>query len=171
MFEDGSTTRGDTVAAASGTRHAKLLTSDAKAAINLPGLTCAGAMRKPAKEHNWALNGRRTSCMSVAYAYERRTVLASGALLLLSLSLGGCATSAVVSSPMDARAEIPVTPESKVYLPVGVVPPDRETAVLTPDERSKLKKELIAARDRQAAAAKAQGADLANPKSADLTFH
>jgi hypothetical protein len=101
--------------------------------------------------------------MSIAYAYERRTVLASGALLLLSLSLGGCATSAVVSSPMDARAEIPVTPESKVYLPVGVVPPDRETAVLTPDERSKLKKELIAARDRQAVAAKAQGADPAKP--------
>jgi hypothetical protein len=101
--------------------------------------------------------------MGVAYGCERRTVLASGALLLLSLSLGGCATSAVVSSPMDARAEIPVTPQSKVYPPVGVVPPEREAPVLTADERSKLKTELIAARDRQEAAAKAQSADPGKP--------
>jgi hypothetical protein len=34
---------------------------------------------------------------------------------------------------------------------------------MTPDERSKLQKELIAARDRQEAAAKAQGAAPAEP--------
>jgi hypothetical protein len=84
---------------------------------------------------------------------RRLAALAVGALLLSSLSLGGCATSSG-SSLMDARAEVPASPD--VYLAVHDLPPKRETAAMTPDERSKLKQELIAARDRQAAAAKAQ---------------
>jgi hypothetical protein len=96
--------------------------------------------------------------MGIAYFYERRTALAAGVLLMLSLSLGGCATSAGGSSPMDARAEAPAPPKTSGYLPVEDLPPPRETPVMTPDERSKLQKELIAARDRQAAVVKAQGA-------------
>jgi hypothetical protein len=37
------------------------------------------------------------------------------------------------------------------------LPPARDQAAITPVEQAKLKKELLAARDRQAAAAKAQG--------------
>jgi hypothetical protein len=64
--------------------------------------------------------------------------------LLLSLSLGGCATAG--SSPMDARAEVPAVPSA--YLGVHDLPPKREMPAMTPDERSKLRPELMAARDR-----------------------
>jgi hypothetical protein len=102
--------------------------------------------------------------MSIAYVYHRRTLLAAGTLsFLLSLSLGGCATSTAGSSLMDARAEAPMPPKTSAYLPVEDLPPPREMSVMTQDERSKLKKELIAARDRQAAAAKAQVTEPSKP--------
>jgi hypothetical protein len=72
--------------------------------------------------------------------------VAAALLLLSSLSLGGCAN----SSLMDARAEAPVPAKKSVYLPVEDLPPKRDNPVMTPDERLKLQKELIAARDRQA---------------------
>jgi hypothetical protein len=95
--------------------------------------------------------------MGIAYVYKQITALAAGTPLLLSLSLGGCATSTAGSSLMDARAE--VLPKESVYLPVHDLPPQREMP-MTADERSKLKRELLAARDRQDAAAKAQGGPL-----------
>jgi hypothetical protein len=98
------------------------------------------------------------SYMGIAYVYRRITALAAGTPLLLSLSLGGCATSTAGSSLMDARAEVP--PKASVYLPVHDLPPQREMPGMTPDERSKLRQELMAARDRQDAAAKAQGPPL-----------
>jgi hypothetical protein len=101
--------------------------------------------------------------MGFAYVYKQITALAVGTPLLLSLSLGGCATSTASSSLMDARAEAPMPPKTSAYLPVEDLPPPREQAAMTPDERSKLKKELIAARDRQEAAVKAQGAESAEP--------
>ena len=100
--------------------------------------------------------------MGIACVDERRTALAVGALLLLSLSLGGCATS-TGSSLMNARADASVPPTTSVYLPVEDLPPQRENPAMTPDERLKLKKELIAARDRQEAAKKAKGATQADP--------
>lgn len=96
--------------------------------------------------------------MGIAYVDERIAALAAGTVLLLSLSLGGCATSTTGSSLLDARAEVTAPPKTTVYLPVEDLPPGRETPAMTADERLKLKKELIAARDRQSAAAKAQGA-------------
>jgi hypothetical protein len=101
--------------------------------------------------------------MGIAYVYVRRARVAAGMILLLSLSLGGCATSTTGSSLMDARAEAPMPSKANGYLPVEDLPPPREMPVMTPDERSKLKKELLAARDRQAVAAKAQGAEPAKP--------
>jgi hypothetical protein len=101
------------------------------------------------------------SCMSIAYLYKQITALAAGTLLLLSLSLGGCATAG--SSLMDARAEAPAPPKTGSYLPVEDLPTSREKPAMTTDERSKLQKELIAARDRQIAASKAQGAPFAEP--------
>ncbi len=46
------------------------------------------------------------------------------------------------------------------YLPVHDLPPDRDDAVITPDQRAKIEAELAAARDRQtqASAAQAPGA-------------
>jgi hypothetical protein len=96
------------------------------------------------------------SCMGIVR--KQITLFAAGALLLLSLSLGGCATSTPGSSLMDARAEAPAPPKTSAYLAVEDLPPEREERAMTPDERLKLKKELIAARDRQAAAVKPNGA-------------
>src|ERR1700744_1094959 len=94
--------------------------------------------------------------MSIAYLLRQKAALAAGTLLL-GLSLGGCATSAPGSSLMDARAEAP-PPKASAYLPVEVVPAGREKPAMTSDERSKLQKELIAARDRQARVAPADPA-------------
>ena len=77
-------------------------------------------------------------------------------LLLASVSLGGCMTSGANSSLMDARAEAPKPSASRTYMPVEEMPSDRKAPALTADEQSKLKKEMIAVRDRQKAAAKAQ---------------
>jgi hypothetical protein len=96
--------------------------------------------------------------MGTAYVRMQVTAPAAGSLLLLlSLSLGGCATSTAGSSPMNARAEASALPKMGGYPPAKDLPPKRETRAMTPDERLKLQKELIAARDRQAAAAKARG--------------
>jgi len=94
----------------------------------------------------------------------KMTALAAAALLLYSLSLGGCATSTTGSSLMDAHAEAPARPKTSDYLPVEDLPPKGEKPAMTADERLKLKKELIAARDRQASRAKVkEGA--ASPQS------
>jgi len=93
--------------------------------------------------------------MDIAYVNGQMRALAAGALLLLTLALGGCATSTAGSSLMDARAETPAPRETSGYLPVEDLPPPRE--IMTADERLKLEKELTAARDRQAAAVKARG--------------
>jgi hypothetical protein len=103
------------------------------------------------------------SCMRVANVYSQIMALAAGTTVLLSLTLGGCATTTAGSSIMDARAEAPGPPKTSVYLPVEDLPAQRDQPAMTSDERSKLQKELIAARERQGAAAKAQGAASAEP--------
>ena len=97
--------------------------------------------------------------MGVAYVSNERKIsaFAAAALLLSSLSLGGCMTSTAGSSLMDARAEAPAPPKTSVYLPVEDLPPKRAMPALTADERLKLEKELIAVRDRQASDGKARG--------------
>jgi hypothetical protein len=103
--------------------------------------------------------------MGIAHGYRQITVPAAAALLLVGLSLGGCATSSAGSSLMDARAESPAPPKASVYLPVEDLPSKREMPAMTPDERLKLQKELIAARDRQAVkpVKKPEGATRAEP--------
>jgi hypothetical protein len=83
--------------------------------------------------------------------------LAVAALALFSLSLGGCAISTAGSSLTDARAEALTRPKTRSYLPIEDMPPKGEKPAMTADERLKLQKELIAARDRQASRAKARG--------------
>ena len=80
---------------------------------------------------------------------------APGALLLLSLSLGGCATS-TGSSLVDARGEATAPPKASAYLPVEDLPPKREKPAMTADERKKVTRELTAARDRQTSRVKAR---------------
>jgi hypothetical protein len=96
--------------------------------------------------------------MAVAYVSNERKIraLAAGALLLSNISLGGCATSTAGSSQMDARAEAPMVPRTSVYPALEDPAAKREKTAMTPAERLKLQKELIAARDRQAAAGKAE---------------
>lgn len=98
--------------------------------------------------------------MAVAYVSSERkiTALAAGVLLLSSLSLGGCASSTAGSPLMDARAEASLLPKTSVYPPLEDPTTKREKDAMTPAERLKLQKELIAARDRQAAGGKARGA-------------
>jgi hypothetical protein len=87
----------------------------------------------------------------------KMTALTVAALLLYGFSLGGCASSTTGSSLMDAHAEAPAPPKTSVYLPVEDLPPKDAKPAMTADEQLKLRKELTAARDRQAAAVKAQG--------------
>ena len=96
--------------------------------------------------------------MGVAYASNERQIsaLAAAALLLSSLSLGGCGTSTAGSSLMDARAEEPGHPKTTGYPAVEDVPPRPEKPAMTADEQLKLKKELSATRDRQAPGGKAR---------------
>ena len=83
-----------------------------------------------------------------------RICIPSAVLLLIGVSLGGCITSSANSSLMDARAEAPKPPASRAYMAVEEMPAERKTPSLTADEQAKLKKELTAIRDRQAAAAR-----------------
>jgi hypothetical protein len=117
---------------------------------------------RSADGHNWPAMLVERPSMGLAYVDRQKAAFAAGALLL-SLSLGGCANSTTGSSLMDARAEAPAPPKTSAYLPVEVLPTAREKPAMTSDERSKLQKELIAARDRQEAAKKAPGAAQADP--------
>src|SRR5450631_4043669 len=92
------------------------------------------------------------------------TALVAVALLLSNLSLGGCANSTAGSSLMDTRAEAPAPAKKGAYLPVEDLPPKRENPAMTVDERSKIEKELIAARDRQAPDGKAKGGTARRPQ-------
>jgi hypothetical protein len=83
--------------------------------------------------------------------------LVAATLLLYCLSLGGCATSTGWST-MDARAESSARPKTSGYPAVQDRPAKREKPAMTADERLKLQKELIAARDRWMPIRKAGGA-------------
>ena len=74
-----------------------------------------------------------------------------GALLIAALALGGCSSQLADLTPADAQGH-PKEPSS--YLPVHDLPPERDQAVIPPDQRAKIEAELAAARDRQAVAAK-----------------
>jgi hypothetical protein len=93
---------------------------------------------------------------------EKRALVWS-ALLLSALALGGCATSIadlpLVGTPADAPAR---SKDAGNYLPVEDLPPNRDEAAIAPDEQAKIKAELLAARDRQAAVAAKDPANQGN---------
>ena len=43
-------------------------------------------------------------------------------------------------------------PGLKAYLPVNDLPPERDKPLITPDERARIQRELLTARERQASA-------------------
>ncbi|MBR0974037.1 MULTISPECIES: hypothetical protein [Bradyrhizobium] len=81
----------------------------------------------------------------------QKSLLICGTLLSVAFVLGGCSSQLADMTPADAQAH-PREPSS--YLPVHDLPPDRDQAVIPPDQRAKIEAELAAARDRQAVAAK-----------------
>ena len=94
--------------------------------------------------------------MGIAYVNGQIRALVAGAVLLLPLSLGGCATSTGSPSQMDSRAEAQAPRVTSGYPRLEDLPPSHDREIMTADKRSKLEKELTAARDRQAAAVKAK---------------
>ncbi|WP_426609044.1 hypothetical protein [Bradyrhizobium sp. McL0616] len=81
----------------------------------------------------------------------QKTLPIRGALLIAALALGGCSSQLADMSAADTPAH---PREPGAYLPVHDLPPDRDQAIIPPDQRAKIEAELAAARDRQAVAAK-----------------
>ena len=73
---------------------------------------------------------------------------------VLGCTLVGC-SSPIADMPSLDSADTSAKPKD-AYLPVHDLPPDRDDAVITPDQRAKIEAELIKARDRQAQASAAQ---------------
>jgi hypothetical protein len=90
------------------------------------------------------------------------------ALVLSALALGGCSTSIadlpLVGTPADAPAR---AKDAGNYLPVEDLPPNRDEAAIAPDQQAQIKAELLAARDRQAAAAARDAANQAGQPTAN----
>jgi hypothetical protein len=82
-----------------------------------------------------------------------KRLLVLGVVLMSALALAGC-TSQIADLPLvGTPADAPARPkEQGAFLPVNDLPPDRDEAAMDPKERAKIQSELIAARDRQAAA-------------------
>jgi hypothetical protein len=88
-------------------------------------------------------------------ADRQKRRLAFAALLCAGLTLAGC-TSQIADMPLvGTPADAPPRPkEAGAYLPVNDLPPNRDEAAMDQQTRAKLQAELIAARERQAAASK-----------------
>ncbi|UFZ05549.1 hypothetical protein LQG66_04310 [Bradyrhizobium ontarionense] len=82
---------------------------------------------------------------------SRARALAAAGVLCGTLTLAGC--SSPIADMPSLEAEALVRPkEPGGYLPVNDVPRDRDAATISPEERARIEKELLAARDRQASA-------------------
>jgi hypothetical protein len=76
------------------------------------------------------------------------------ALILSAPLLGGCATSIADLPLVGVPADAPARPkEVSAYPAVHDLPAPREKDAMDPTEQAKIEKELVAARDRQAAVA------------------
>jgi hypothetical protein len=88
-----------------------------------------------------------------------KRIWVAAALLLASLSLGGCSTSIADLPVVGVPADAPARPkEMGAYPAVHDLPQDRPETAMTPDDRFRVRNELVAARDRQAAIAAAEAA-------------
>lgn len=88
--------------------------------------------------------------------FGARSLALAGAILL-SCVLGGCASQMADAPLVGLPANTPARPATPAeYLPVHDLPAARQETVLNPDQRAKLEKDLVAARDRQTAGAAKQ---------------
>lgn len=87
----------------------------------------------------------------LAFRDLQKSLLICGALLSVAFALAGCSSQLADLTPADAQVH---PKEPGAYLPVHDLPPDRDQAVIPPEQRAKIEAELAAARDRQAIAAK-----------------
>jgi hypothetical protein len=89
---------------------------------------------------------------------RHKRAFAVGALafsaLALAASLGGC-SSPIADLPSLGTSDASAKPKD-AYLPVHDLPPERDEAVIPPDQRAKIESELISARDHQASASATQ---------------
>ena len=98
---------------------------------------------------------------SAPYRLLRPTALGFALIVL-----AGCASQLSNLPVVGVPANAPARPEGPaVYPAVHDLPPPRDQAVLEPDERDKIQKELITARDRQTKSGGSQDA-ADTPKSA-----
>ncbi len=94
---------------------------------------------------------------------RRPWVRAAGRVFLAAALLGpllaGCSLPIGDLPIVGLPENTPPRPETPAaYLPVHDIPAPRDTAVLTPEEQSRIEKELAAARDRQATHDRTSGA-------------
>jgi len=86
--------------------------------------------------------------------------------LIAALVLGGCSTTIADLPAVGTPADAPERPrEAGAYLPVHDLPPDRVDAIIAPAERAKIEAELVAARERQAAAMDGKAKSDAKPEA------
>jgi len=82
-------------------------------------------------------------------------MLAFAALFCAGVVLSGCSSQIADMPLVGTPADAPARPkEPGAYLPVNDLPPNRDEAAMDAKAREKLQAELIAARERQAAASK-----------------
>jgi hypothetical protein len=87
-----------------------------------------------------------------------RVMVGATAMVLLSLSLGGCSTS-IADLPFGTPSDAPErAADVSAYPAVHDLPAPRDQATMNPAEQAKVEKELMAARDRQAQTSQASPA-------------
>jgi hypothetical protein len=101
-----------------------------------------------------ALGDNSEGCGKFGMALGRRgRILRAGALFACAIALSSCSSSIADLPLVGTPADAPPRPkETGAYLPVNDIPPNRDEAVMDPKERARIQAELIAARERQAAA-------------------
>lgn len=88
--------------------------------------------------------GRRPEARSGSFALTMA--------VLAACTLGGCSLPVADLPVVGLPANTPARPETPAaYLPVHDMPAPREDTLLTPEQQTKVEKELAAARDRQSA--------------------
>jgi hypothetical protein len=102
-------------------------------------------------------DGDESASRSTASNIEARlsgcAIVGATALVLLSLSLGGCSTS-IADLPFGGSTDAPErAAEVPDYPAVHDMPAPRDHAAMDPAEQARIEKELIAAREHQSQAA------------------
>jgi hypothetical protein len=88
-------------------------------------------------------------------ADRHNRTLAFAALLCAGLALASCSSQIADMPLIGTPADAPPRPkEPGAYLPVNDLPPNRDEAAMDMKTREKIQAELVAARERQAAASK-----------------